>query len=110
MRINNHSYQAVTVNKLYANIGKKDDDIFFSMNDLVDIVSYVDYTKTIKLKNVNELPCYLLPNESKNITIILGIMETDRVQFIANGASLSFRTSTKSYNTQIKWGNIIEIE
>ena len=108
IRINNKSFQAVTINKVTIFIGKDGDETYHNSSDLVDVISYKEYRKNIKLKNVNEFPYYLQPNESKDITIVLGLMETDRLQFVTNGATLNFSTPNKTYTLPIKSANTLE--
>lgn len=108
IRINNKSFQPTTINEVSIIIGNQQSNNYFNMNDLVDIVSYMDFNKKIILKEVNEFPYYLMPNESKNITLVLGIEETDRIQFITSGCELTFKTSNKIYKTKIDGQMTIE--
>lgn len=108
IRINNKSFQAATINEISAFIGKEGNANYFNMDDLVDVLSYDDFSKKVYLKNINEFPYYVLPKESKNITIVIGIEETDRIQFLANSCQLELKTSQKIYKLSVDGSMAIE--
>lgn len=111
IKITNHSIQPVTIKQYSVYIGKAPNSsyMYFDRDNMIDIEAYNTVTGLIKLENVNKFPMYLQAKEMKQVTIAIGLTNSEYQQYYArNGVEITFETTNSQKKIYIPSDNTIE--
>ena len=110
IQITNRSIQPVTIKNYSCYLGKEGNSmyLYFDKTDMMDIESYTTGVTSTKLENVNKFPVYLQANEMKEITIAVGLGNSEFQQYYArNGIQIDFETTNSSKEIWVSSENTI---